>query len=104
MEWHAGYQCCHHGSTDYCNTTYSVTVTDADDCTDTEIVTVQVYIVQPPVITYDSDSGLSNNDGTICAGSDAMVNISGAVSYVWSDGSISLLAYIHARVYHPLTI
>jgi hypothetical protein len=28
MEWHAGYQCCHHGSTDYCNTTYSVTVTD----------------------------------------------------------------------------
>jgi hypothetical protein len=69
------------------NTTYSVTVTDANNCISTASVTVQIYIVQPPVITYTDNTGLNNNDGTICAGSDAMVNITGAVSYLWSDGS-----------------
>lgn len=69
------------------NTTYSVTVTDANNCISTASVTVQIYVVQPPVITYTDNTGLNNNDGTICAGSDVMVNISGAVSYVWSDGS-----------------
>jgi len=69
------------------NTTYSVTVTDANNCISTASVTVQIYIVQPPVITYTDNTGLNNNDGTICAGSDAMVNISGAVTYLWSDGS-----------------
>ena len=68
-------------------TTYSVSVTDANNCISTASVTVQIYIVQPPVITYTDNTGLNNNDGTICAGSDAMVNISGAVSYLWSDGS-----------------
>ncbi|MEY4205134.1 MAG: hypothetical protein RL013_2838, partial [Bacteroidota bacterium] len=62
-------------------TTYSVSVTDANNCISTASVTVQIYIVQPPVITYTDNTGLNNNDGTICAGSDAMVNISGAVSY-----------------------
>ena len=69
------------------NTTYSVTVTDTNNCISTASVTVQIYIVQPPVITYTDNTGLNNNDGTICAGSDAMVNISGAVTYLWSDGS-----------------
>ena len=69
------------------NTTYSVTVTDANNCISTASVTVQIYIVQPPVITYTDNTGLNNNDGTICAGSDAMVSISGAATYLWSDGS-----------------
>ncbi|MFM7154326.1 MAG: hypothetical protein ACKOZV_09400, partial [Bacteroidota bacterium] len=69
------------------NTTYSVSVTDANNCLSTASVTVQIYIVQPPVITYTDNTGLNNNDGTICAGSDAMVNITGAVSYIWPDGS-----------------
>ena len=69
------------------STTYSVTVTDANNCISAASVTVQIYIVQPPVINYTDNTGLNNNDGTICAGSDAMVNISGAVTYLWSDGS-----------------
>jgi hypothetical protein len=69
------------------NTTYSVSVTDANNCLSTASVTVQIYAVQPPVITFTDNTGLNSNDGTICAGSNAMVNITGAVSYSWSDGS-----------------
>ncbi|MFN7831122.1 MAG: hypothetical protein ACK5Q2_03960, partial [Bacteroidota bacterium] len=69
------------------NTTYSVTVTDANNCISTASVTVQIYIVQPPVITYTDNTGLNNDDGTICAGSGSTVVITGGVSYVWSDGS-----------------
>jgi len=68
-------------------TTYSVTVTDANNCLSTASVTVQIYIVQPPVITYSDNTGLNSNDGTICAGSGSTVDITGGVSYVWSDGS-----------------
>ena len=68
-------------------TTYSVSVTDANNCISTASVTVQIYVVQPPVITYTDNTGLNNDDGTICAGSGSTVDITGGVSYVWSDGS-----------------
>ncbi|MFM8373193.1 MAG: hypothetical protein ACKOCO_12490, partial [Bacteroidota bacterium] len=38
------------------NTTYSVSVTDANNCLSTASVTVQIYIVQPPVITYTDNT------------------------------------------------
>jgi hypothetical protein len=70
-------------------TTYSVSVTDANSCLSTASVTVQIYAVQPPVITYTDNTGLNDNDGAICAGSVSTVDITGGASYVWSDGSTS---------------
>jgi hypothetical protein len=68
-------------------TTYSVTSTDANSCIATASVTVSVYVVQPPVVTFSDISGASNNDGTICAGSNATVVITGGASYAWRDGA-----------------
>ncbi|MFN5365485.1 MAG: T9SS type A sorting domain-containing protein [Bacteroidota bacterium] len=70
-------------------TTYSVSVTDANSCLSTASVTVQIYVVQPPVITYTDNTGLNDNNGAICAGSVSTVDITGGASYVWSDGSTS---------------
>lgn len=69
------------------NTTYSVTVTDANGCIATNSKTVQIYTVQPPVVSYTDNSGSGTNDGIICAGSGATIALSGGVSYSWSDGS-----------------
>ncbi len=68
-------------------TTYSVTSTDSNNCIATTSVTVTVYVVQPPVVTFTEISGASNNDGTICAGSNATISITGGASYAWPDGS-----------------
>jgi gliding motility-associated-like protein len=57
-------------------TTYTVTGTDLNSCSNTALAIVKVN--QLPVITLSSD--------TICIGSTATIRVSGANSYTWSDG------------------
>jgi predicted transcriptional regulator len=59
------------------NTSYTVTVTDANGCTDSETATVSVAL--PPVAAI---AGIT----TICAGNSTTLTASGAGSYTWSNG------------------
>lgn len=57
------------------NTTYTVTVTNADGCSATDDVTITVN----PSITVDAGS-----DVVICSGNNTNLNTSGGISYSWS--------------------
>ncbi len=59
-------------------TAYVVSGTGANGCPNTDTVNVNLY-TQPPVN--------AGPDQTICAGSEALLQASGAVSYVWTPGS-----------------
>ncbi|MEM6318518.1 MAG: gliding motility-associated C-terminal domain-containing protein [Bacteroidota bacterium] len=56
-------------------TTYTVQVTDANGCTDTDEVTV--FVIPPPTVN-------AGNDQTICAGNSVRLTASGATRYNWS--------------------
>jgi len=56
-------------------TTYTVTVTDENGCTDTDEVVV--FVNTPPIVS-------ANDDVDICAGASTRLSVSGAVSYSWS--------------------
>ncbi|MCE2789992.1 MAG: gliding motility-associated C-terminal domain-containing protein [Saprospiraceae bacterium] len=46
--------------------TYTVTVTDANDCTDTHQVVVEVFENPEGTVTVDENSGLTADDGEVC--------------------------------------
>ena len=56
-------------------TTYTVVVTDADGCTNTDQVTVTVK---------GSATANAGNDATICAGTSTQLNATGGVTFNWS--------------------
>jgi len=61
--------------------TYTVTGTDANGCTNTQSATV---VVNPlPTLTVTAAPSL-----TICSGQSTTLTVSGAVSYVWSNGAV----------------
>ena len=57
------------------NKTYTVTVTDADGCADTDQVTVT---------TYANPTAYAGTDKTICKGDNVALNASGGTTYLWS--------------------
>ncbi len=67
-------------------TTYTVTVTSSDACVSTATRTVTVNALPVPSFSYSETSGLTNNDGVICAGSSVMITASGGTSYAWNTG------------------
>ncbi|MEY3236698.1 MAG: hypothetical protein RI883_799, partial [Bacteroidota bacterium] len=58
------------------NTTYSVIITSADGCIDSDSMTVNVFYTPPIPIIPDSVQ--------MCVGGFAVINVSGGDSYVWS--------------------
>lgn len=60
------------------NTGYTVTVTDANGCSDT--ASVSVAVIASPTVTIAGNS-------MICIGQSATLSASGAPSYSWSNGS-----------------
>lgn len=68
------------------NTTYSVTVTEANGCISTASVTVTVFSLNVS-LTATNAYGVNDADGIVCGGSATKVTASGGVSYLWSDGS-----------------
>jgi len=69
------------------NATYSVTVTDANLCSSATTRSITVGSPVTVAISLQESSGISNNDGSICAGANATISLSGASSYLWPDGS-----------------
>ncbi len=60
--------------------TYSVTITDANNCSGSNNIAVTVYPLPTPN---------AGNDVTICLGNTTNLNASGGVSYNWSNSSTS---------------
>jgi predicted transcriptional regulator len=58
-------------------TTYTVTATDANGCTDTEAITVNVNSLPTAQIT---------GTNTVCSGSSTTLTASGGTGYMWSNG------------------
>ncbi|MBK8625595.1 MAG: hypothetical protein IPN86_08575 [Saprospiraceae bacterium] len=50
--------------------TYTVTVTDINGCTDTDMFDIEVFALPMPTITIAETSALLDNDGILCAGDD----------------------------------
>ncbi len=50
--------------------TFTVTVTDANGCTASEEVDVEVFALPDPTYTIEEMSGLADNDGILCSGDD----------------------------------
>ena len=61
------------------NITFSLTVTDAGNCTSSDAVTYSV--IPAPVLTVNSPS--------ICSGDSVQLIVSGGTGYLWSNGSTS---------------
>ncbi|MFM9051117.1 MAG: choice-of-anchor L domain-containing protein [Bacteroidota bacterium] len=59
---------------------YTCTITDGNGCTATTVATVAPQIVVAPQVVA--------TPGTICPGGSVTLSVSGAASYVWSDGSL----------------
>ena len=68
-------------------TTYSVTVTSSGGCTAVTSVVITVVPPQTLVLSVAETSGISNNDGVICSGANAVLNASGGGTYLWSTGA-----------------
>lgn len=60
-------------------TTYTVLGTDANGCTGTSLVTIQVLTSQPITVT--------NQTPTICKGDSSLLSANGAINYVWMPGT-----------------
>jgi hypothetical protein len=68
-------------------TTYTVTVTNANNCSATATRVITVNSLPTPAVTVAETSGTVNNDGIICNGASAILTASGGTSYLWSTGA-----------------
>ena len=65
--------------------TYTVTVTNANGCNDSNAATIIVNALPTVAITITDNSGIAN-DGIIYNGASALLTASGGTSYAWSSG------------------
>lgn len=67
--------------------TFTVTVTDANGCTDSQIVDVEVFPEATATVVITETSGLVNNDGNLCLNDQLTLTASGGTTYVWNTGA-----------------
>jgi hypothetical protein len=65
-------------------TAYTVTVTDPNSCTATTSTSISVSNFPTPAIGISENSGIANNDGSLCYGDSALLTASGGSTYVWN--------------------
>jgi len=65
---------------------YTVIVTAATGCTNTNTTSIIVNALPTASITITDNSEIANNDGIICNGATATLTASGGTSYIWSSG------------------
>ncbi len=66
---------------------YTVTITNANGCTEIEDFYVQYQTVQQLPIVVQEESGNLSDDGVLCAGDIAQLTAGNGTSYLWDNGS-----------------
>ena len=82
-------------------TTYTVTVTDANGCTDTDQVTVFVEDCSTPPVC--DTRAIASEDQTICSGETAQLVVTTHSAYVWGPASSLSSANTRTPVANPTT-
>jgi len=65
--------------------TYSVTVTNSDNCTDTDEV---IVTVNPTPVA------VAGNDVTVCSGNEIILSASGGDTYIWNNNVVNDVAFV----------
>lgn len=66
---------------------YTVTVLDTYGCASTLEATITENPLPIPIPTITETSGTTDNDGIICTGHNAILDVGNFMSYTWSDGT-----------------
>lgn len=85
------------------NTTYTVTITDENGCTDT--ISAQITVVAGPtaaIVTTDNSCTL--NDAKILSGDPATLTASGGDTYTWDDASTAAVRVVNPLVSTSYTV
>ncbi|MGE4289475.1 MAG: gliding motility-associated C-terminal domain-containing protein, partial [Salinivirgaceae bacterium] len=69
--------------------TYTVTVTNANGCSNSTSKNISVNLLPVATITLTDNSGTTNNDGVLCLGDTAALLATGGSSYLWNTGETS---------------
>lgn len=77
------------------SSTYSVTVTDINGCTASEMITIDI-VTAPTASIVETDNSCAVNDSQVLSGDPATLTASGGGTYTWDDASTSA-----ARVVNP---
>lgn len=76
------------------STTYTLTVSDANGCTDT--ISSTVTVVSPPVASIvETDNSCNANDSKILSGAAATLTATGGGTYLWEDASTSAVRNVN---------
>lgn len=75
------------------NTTYSVTVTDANGCTATASNSVTV-VTGPTASVSETDNSCTPNDGKVLSAASATLTASGGGTYLWDNSSTAALRMV----------
>ena len=83
---------------------YTVTVTDANGCQATTMVTILVNPLPTPVITAVETSGITDNDGILCMGDEAVLNVGTYSDYQWSTGESTVTITVSTAGDYTVTV
>ena len=80
--------------TPFSTTTYTVTITDANGCTDTLSSTVTI-ISSPLVSIVETDNSCTANDGNVLSAAAATLTASGGGTYLWENSSTAAVRIVN---------
>ena len=83
---------------------YSVTVTNANGCSDTAETTLIVNPLPVAIIEFSDNSGTSDNDGIICNGDAVTLNAAGGNTYSWSSGQLTASVTVTTQGSYSVTV
>ncbi|MGK0388179.1 MAG: hypothetical protein ACI94Y_000907, partial [Maribacter sp.] len=85
--------------------TYTVTLTDANGCEATSEFVITENAIPVPVPTITETSGTTDDDGIICTGDDAILDVGVAIgTYLWSDATTNQTLTVSAGGTYTVTL
>ena len=85
------------------NTTYTVTITDENGCTDT--ISTEITVVAGPTATIvTTDNSCALNDAKVLSGDAATLTASGGDTYLWEDASTTAVRVVNPLVSTSYTV
>ncbi len=83
---------------------YGVTVSNANGCIATAESQIEVVEAIAGTITIQDASGITQNDGVLCEGDQAVLNAIGGEGYTWSTGSANASIVVNQSGEYQVTV